>query len=82
MARTTYDARRGPSSSEIIVAWAIFDQVCGIAGEVSALQKNHCLTQLQLAGKAGVPRAQISRIERGVVSLTTTTLVKVAEALN
>jgi transcriptional regulator with XRE-family HTH domain len=34
-----------------------------------------------LAEKAGLPQAQISRIERGVVSPTGATLGKIAEAL-
>jgi transcriptional regulator with XRE-family HTH domain len=36
---------------------------------------------VELAEKTGVPQAQISRIERGVVSPTSATLGKIAEAL-
>jgi transcriptional regulator with XRE-family HTH domain len=36
---------------------------------------------VELAEKAGLPQAQISRIERGVVSPTSATLGKIAEAL-
>ena len=45
------------------------------------LREKRLLTQVQLAEKAGVPQAQISRIERGVVSPTSATLAKIAEAL-
>ncbi|MHB1511533.1 MAG: helix-turn-helix domain-containing protein [Acidimicrobiales bacterium] len=39
------------------------------------------LTQVEVAEMAGIPQAQISRIERGVVSPTSATLAKIAEAL-
>jgi transcriptional regulator with XRE-family HTH domain len=44
-------------------------------------REKHNLTQVELAEKAGVPQAQISRIERGVVSPTSATLGKIAEPL-
>lgn len=60
---------------------AVFDQAYAVAQQIIGLREKHQLTQVELAEKAGVPQAQISRIERGVISPTTTTLAKLAEAL-
>ena len=59
----------------------MFDQAYGIACQVTELREKQNLTQVELAEKTGVPQAQISRIERGVVSPTSATLTKIAEAL-
>ena len=69
------------NSKEVIAARAVFDQAYGIACQVIELREKHNLTQVELAEKTGVPQAQISRIERGVVSPTSATLAKIAEAL-
>jgi DNA-binding XRE family transcriptional regulator len=69
------------NSKEVSAARAVFDQAYGIACQVIELREKHNLTQVELAEKAGLPQAQISRIERGVVSPTSTTLGKIAEAL-
>lgn len=60
---------------------AVFDQAYRVAGQIIELREKHQLTQVELAEKAGVPQDRISRIERGVISPTTTTLAKLAEAL-
>jgi DNA-binding XRE family transcriptional regulator len=69
------------NSTEVSAARAVFDQAYGIARQVIELREKHSLTQVELAQKAGIPQAQISRIERGVVSPTSATLGKIAEAL-
>jgi DNA-binding XRE family transcriptional regulator len=69
------------SSSEVSASRAVFDQAYGVARQVIELREKHHLTQVELAEKAGLPQAQISRIERGVVSPTSATLAKIAEAL-
>jgi len=69
------------NSAEVSAARAVFDQAYGIARQVIELRGKLNLTQVELAEKAGLPQAQISRIERGVVSPTSATLGKIAEAL-
>ena len=84
MARTLDDylqRSERANSKEVRAARAVFDQAYGIACQVIELREKHNLTQVELAEKAGVPQAQISRIERGVVSPTSATLAKIAEAL-
>jgi DNA-binding XRE family transcriptional regulator len=84
MARTLDDnlqRSRRANSKEVSAARAVFDQAYGIACQVVELREKHNLTQVELAEKAGVPQAQISLIERGVVSPTRATLGKIAEAL-
>lgn len=84
MARTLNDylqRSEKANTAEVREARAIFDQAYGIARQVIELREKHGLTQVQLAEETGVPQAQISRIERGVVAPTTTTLAKIGEAL-
>ena len=84
MARTLNDylqRSKRANSKEVSAARAVFDQAYGIACQVIELREKHKLTQVELANKAGIPQAQISRIERGVVSPTSATLAKIAEAL-
>ena len=84
MARTLDDylqRSKRANSKEVSAARAVFDQAYGIACQAIELREKHNLTQVELAEKAGLPQAQISRIERGVVSPTSTTLAKIAEAL-
>ncbi len=84
MARTLDDyleRSKRASSPEVSAARAVFDQAHSVARQVSELREKHQLTQTELAEKAGLPQAQISRIERGVISPTSATLAKIAEAL-
>ena len=69
------------NSPAVREARAVFDQVYGIARQVVELRDKHHLTQVKLSEKTGIPQAQISRIERGVISPTSATLAKIAEAL-
>lgn len=84
MARTLNDylqRSEKANTAEVREARAIFDQAYGIARQVIELREKHGLTQVQLAEQTGISQAQISRIERGVVTPTTTTLAKIGEAL-
>jgi XRE family transcriptional regulator, regulator of sulfur utilization len=69
------------NSPAVREARAVFDQAYGIARQVVELREKHHLTQVELSEKTGIPQAQISRIERGVISPTSATLAKIAEAL-
>ena len=69
------------NSAEVSAAQAVFGQAYGIACQVIELREKHSLTHVELAKKAGLPQAQLSRIERRVVSPTSATLGKIAEAL-
>jgi len=53
----------------------------GLAGQVIAARKSLGWTQTDLATKTGMSQGDISNIERGVVSPTEKTLVRLAEAL-
>jgi DNA-binding XRE family transcriptional regulator len=63
-------------------ARAVFDRSYTIARHVLELREKHGLTQIELAEVSGVPQSQISRIERGAISPTATTLSKIAAALD
>lgn len=85
MARTLNDylkQSKRANSPEVSAARAVFDQAYSVARQVSDLREKHQLTQTELAEKTGLPQAQISRIERGVISPTSATLAKIAEALS
>ncbi|MHB1446618.1 MAG: helix-turn-helix domain-containing protein [Acidimicrobiales bacterium] len=68
-------------SPAVVAARSVFDQAYGIARQVVELREKLHLTQVELAEKTGIPQAQISRIERGVISPTSATLAKIAEVL-
>lgn len=75
------DSKRA-KSEPVRRARAIFDQTYTIARQVLELREKHGLTQVELATASGVPQSQISRIERGAISPTATTLAKIAVVLN
>jgi DNA-binding XRE family transcriptional regulator len=84
LARTLDDwlkSSRRPRKTAVTDARSVFDQAYGLARQVVELREKHHLTQVDLAEKAGLPQAQISRIERGAVSPTSMTLGKIADAL-
>jgi ribosome-binding protein aMBF1 (putative translation factor) len=84
MARTLNDylqRSERANSKGVREARAVFDQAYGVARQIVELREKHRLTQIELSEKSGIPQAQISRIERGVISPTTTTVAKLAEAL-
>ena len=49
---------------------------------IKFLRKKEKISQAQLAFEAGIPRLQVSRIERGAINTGVLTLVAIAEALN
>lgn len=84
MARTLNDYLKRSeraSSPAVREARAVFDQAYGLAQQIVELREKHSLTQVQLSEATGLPQAQISKIERGVISPTSATLAKIAEAL-
>jgi DNA-binding XRE family transcriptional regulator len=84
VARTLSDYLKGServNSPGVVAARSVFDQAYSIAHQVIELREKHHLTQVELAEKTGIPQAQISRIERGVISPTSATLARIAEAL-
>jgi DNA-binding XRE family transcriptional regulator len=84
VARTLNDylERSGRANSAAVrEARAVFDQAYGLARQIVELREKHGLTQVQLSEATGIPQAQISKIERGVISPTSATLAKIAEAL-
>ena len=85
MARTLGDylqRSERANSPSVLAARAVFEQAYGIARQVVDLREKHHLTQTELAAKSGIPQSQISRIERGVISPTSATLAKIAEAFD
>ena len=60
----------------------VFARAYDIALQVIDLRKQHGLTQRQLAERCGIDQADISRIERGSISPTATSLQRIAEALD
>lgn len=84
MARTLNDylqRSEKANTAEVRAARAIFDQAYAIARQVIEMREKRGLTQTQLAEATGIPQSQISRIERGAVAPTSTTLAKIGEAL-
>lgn len=75
------DSKRA-TSEPVRRARTLFDQTYTIARQVLELREKHGLTQVELAAASGVPQSQISRIERGVVSPTGSTLARIAAVLN
>lgn len=69
------------NSAAVREARAVFDQAYGLARQIVELREKHGQTQVQLSEATGIPQAQISKIERGVISPTSATLAKIAEAL-
>lgn len=84
MARTLNDylERSGRANNAAVrEARAVFDQAYSLARQIMELREKQGLTQVQLSEATGIPQAQISKIERGVISPTSATLAKIAEAL-
>lgn len=85
MARTLNDFQKDSTrakSEPVRRDREVFDQTYTIARQVLELREKHGLTQVELATASGVPQSQISRIERGAVSPTATTLAKIAGVLD
>jgi ribosome-binding protein aMBF1 (putative translation factor) len=75
------DSKRAQSES-VGHARTVFDQAYTMARQVLELREKRGLSQVELANASGVPQSQISRIERGAISPTATTLAKIAVVLD
>jgi DNA-binding XRE family transcriptional regulator len=75
-------ARRARSATEAEVWAEGFAESYDIAAKVMALRLERGLTQEDLAARAGIDQADISRIERGATSPTWKTLQRVLAALD
>jgi DNA-binding XRE family transcriptional regulator len=59
---------------DAVARWEAFNAHYAMAHEVRELRKQHKLTQKQLAAASGICQGEISRIERGQINPTATTL--------
>ena len=75
-------ARQARSTPEVKVWANSFAESYDIAAKVMALRLERGLTQADLADRAGIDQADISRIERGATSPTWKTLQRVLAALD
>jgi DNA-binding XRE family transcriptional regulator len=83
MARTLNDYLKTPQANTpgVVAAREAFERSYALATQLIALREKHMLTQTELSEKTGVPQAQISRIERGVVNPRLSTVTKLLVAL-
>lgn len=84
MARTLSDflaTSKRATNDDVAAAQATFAPAYKLARQLIELREKHGMTQVDLSVASGVPQAQISRIERGAVHPTTTTLTKLTAAL-
>ena len=59
-----------------------YEESFGLGDKLAARRRELELSQSQLAERAGVPQADVSRIERGKGNPTLTTLRKILQALH
>lgn len=83
MASTLNDyLKTSPANApRVAAAREAFERSYTLATQLIALREKHQLTQVELSEKTGVPQAQISRIERGVVNPRLSTVTKLLVAL-
>jgi ribosome-binding protein aMBF1 (putative translation factor) len=78
-----YAAKRAANASvDEVIAVEVFDRALALGGILADARKARGLKQIELAVRCGVTQADISRIERGLMAPTTTTLMRITEALN
>jgi DNA-binding XRE family transcriptional regulator len=85
MPRSYHDAvanRRSRLSPQAREQQRVFEEAYDIAVQLIELREKHGLTRAQVAERAGVAQADISRIERGSTHPTTKTLQRIADALD
>ena len=73
--------RRAQLSPAGRTALAVFSSAYSVGVAVSDARQRCRVTQRQLAAASGVAQADISRIERGVITPTLPTLIRLVEAL-
>lgn len=61
---------------------AAYDRDFGIGERIAARRTELCLSQQEVAARAGIPQPEVSRIERGRANPTQATLEKVVAALD
>ena len=84
MAKTfaEYDRERlAEMSQEDLEVVRVFDAAYAFGRVICDARKARNLRQTDLAQRSGIAQADISRIERGQIAPTTSTLLKLAEAL-
>lgn len=74
-------ARRADHGPEGKAAERVFRAAYAFGQVIYSARKARNLRQVDLAELSGIPQADISRIERGMIAPTTPTLMKLAEAL-
>jgi DNA-binding XRE family transcriptional regulator len=79
-ARRREEARRGAPVAKGVPADVVSAELAG-THPVAAWRKHRGLTQLELAGAAGIDRAYLANLERGAKSGSAETLAKIARAL-
>ena len=78
-----YDSeRRARLTPAGVAAVRVFDDVYTIGPMFAEARRERGLTQSDLAARSGVAQADISRIERGLITPTAPTMMRLAEALN
>lgn len=70
------------NTPEAIARRAVFARSYSIASQLIDLRLKRKLTQMQLAELTGVAQSEISRIERGAVHPTDSTLTRLADAMD
>ena len=69
------------NSPEVLEARAVFNQGYSVTRQIAELREKRHVTRIDLAEKAGLPRAQTDRMEWGVIGPTSTTLAKIPDSL-
>lgn len=59
----------------------VFGRAYSLAAQLMELRMKRGLTQQELAASTGIAQSEISRIERGVISPTDRTLMRLADAM-
>ena len=78
-----YTAERDATlTPEGATAVRVFDAAYAVGAAIAGARRARHLTQTELAKQSGVTQADISRIERGQLTPTTPTLLKLIEAMH
>jgi len=78
-----YTAERDATlTAEGATAVRVFDAAYAVGAALAGARRARHLTQTELARQSGVTQADISRIERGQLTPTTPTLLRLIEAMH
>lgn len=75
------ERRRGQLDQNSRVALSVFSAAYELAGTLLAARQQCSMTQRELSEISGVAQADISRFERGVITPTVPTLLRLVSAL-